>query len=506
MALSLLRHATLVGLLLGALHPAPLRAQPSESAPKPAPDGSAQEELQIDEEESVAPSTPTAPEATPPAPAPAESTPPPAPAAPKVEASAKPDALRPGRAEGATAPTSAAAKTGAKQWLPPWLKLAGLIQGDGVLWDQSSVDELDPATREPLNQNRFLVRRAWFRIALEQGLMQGSMTVDVNTVEGPTARILTGEVGLRGPWGSRELPWVATSLGLMRIPFGFEVPERVSERLILEPSNMTRAFFPGLHDAGARIYGGWRVLRYAVAAMNGNPLSENSQFRARDPNKSKDLLGRIGIDATTPRGMRWIGGVSALVGQGFHAGTPPTKDELVWRDANEDGLVQNNELQVLAGVPATASENFRRFALGGDLRATLPIPYLGGLTLYGEAVWAQNLDRGLQVSDPVAAGRDLRQFGWYLGFTQELTRHALLGLRYDRYDPDMDATDELGADLLPKDASYTTLALAAAWRYREWGRVVLQYDHNTNPLGRSASGSIETLRSDRLTLRMQVAY
>ena len=134
------------------------------------------------------------------------------------------------------------------------------------------------------------------------------------------------------------------------------------------------------------------------------------------------------------------------------------------------------------------------------------VPRLGELLLYGELVWASNLDRALYPADPVAAGRDLRELGWYVGFTQELTKWAMLGVRYDRYDPDADATERIAASIVPRDSSFSTVAVALAAIYAPYVRLVVEYDHHTNALGRKPSGAPTTLGSDVLTFRAQAQF
>src|SRR6185436_10594674 len=112
----------------------------------------------------------------------------------------------------------------------------------------------------------------------------------------------------------------------------------------------------------------------------------------------------------------------------------------------------------------------------------------GRLLLAGELTWANNLDRAVLPADPVARGRDLREFGWYLAVEQEVFDWGLVGVRYDRYDPDADATDQQGTMLVPVDVSRSTLAVAAAWRWGQGGRLTLEYDRESNALGRDETG------------------
>jgi len=385
------------------------------------------------------------------------------------------------------------------------LALGGFVQVDGVVYDQASQDELNPSTGAPLNETRFLIRRARLRAEADYRFISAILEFDGNTISGPTARITNAEVSIQWPAGPSLPPYLMGTFGLLRIPFGFEVQEKDYVRVFLERSNIIRALFPGEFDLGVRVQGGWRFLRYQIAALNGHP-SGDKQFALRDPAQSKDFLGRLGVDTRVVPRVGLQVGLSGLYGTGFHAGTPATKSTIFWNDANLDGQVDPTELMGVLGQPATPSQTFTRYAFGGDARVTCALPRLGELTLYGEVIWASNLDRGLIPADPVGAGRDLREFGWYLAVTQEVTRFALVGVRYDRYDPDADATDRAGARLVPRDQTFSTLAIALAGVWPRYARFTLEWDHNTNALGRSPTGAPATLGGEMVTLRAQVTF
>ena len=384
----------------------------------------------------------------------------------------------------------------------PRLELSGYAQVDWTLHQQLSQDEIDHSSGLPLNQNRFTLRRGHLRVDARQGFVSGSLEIDVNTNSGPQVRPIDAEVSVR--WEKGEGDHVAFTLGLMKIPFGFEVPELDWARPFLERSTMMRALFPGEFDLGARIAGRYGPLEGAVAVMNGSPLGDKG-FPALAPVASKDVIGRIGVRADILSGVHVEAGASMETGTGFHEGTPTTKDQLVWRDENGDGLVQATEVHLIAGASATPSQTFDRFAVGGDARLIIAIPWLGDLAIRAEIARGKNLDRGVEVADPVSAGRDLRELGWYLGATQELTEWALVGARYDRYDPDQDANEQRALNLVPIDRTYGTLALLAMLRYQK-ARLALEYDRNTNALGRAASGAPVTRKDDALTVRGQVVF
>ncbi|MDF2698075.1 MAG: phosphate-selective porin [Labilithrix sp.] len=415
--------------------------------------------------------------------------------------------------------------------------VSGYVHMDWVVFRQSSQNELTQAGA-PLNEDRFVLRRARLRAERDLGLFHGAFEIDGNTVNGLQVRPINAEASFkwpadrpyaRTPWAydptgiTRPLggapssdvqaqppprtdePWFMVTAGLVRTPFGFEVPESERERPWLERSTFSSALFPQSFDLGMRVVGGFRFVRYAFAVMNGDPIGERT-FPGRDPDKSKDMVFRVGGATALTDAIHVEGGLSGLTGRGFHPGQPATKDLIQWQDSNADGIVDNTtELQVIPGSPATPSETFKRFAVGADLRATITLPTLGDLHLRAEVVRGTNLDRGLFVSDPVVSSRDLRQLGWYVGAAQEVTRWALVGVRYDRYDPDADAREQEPFAVVPRDLAMSTWSFSATGRTRI-ARLVAQYDHRTNALGRDASGRPTTLADDSFTLRAEVRF
>ncbi len=374
------------------------------------------------------------------------------------------------------------------------------MQADSIAWSEDSLDELDPSTRAPLNQERFLIRRARLRAEAQRGAMSGAFEIDGNTVSGATARILAANVTYARELSANAL--VGVTAGLLKIPFGAEVPASERDKPFLEPPAFARALFPGNYDAGAMVHGSYGAVRWSVAVMNGAPVAD-AQWRGADPNSSFDIVGRIGADIAGPYRSRFVVGVSAITGKGLHPGAPPTKDELQWIDENQDGIVQTTELQVVPGMTGTPSEAFSHNAIGGDIQVHWCLCVIGTGAAYAEAVVATNLDRGLVYADPIATDRDLRQLGVSLGVVQSIGAYAQVGVRYDRYDADRDAFEREGIDLVGIDKVFSTVSVMATGRWHE-GRVLLQYDHERNPFGRGDGGMPTTRSADRLTVRAQV--
>jgi hypothetical protein len=315
------------------------------------------------------------------------------------------------------------------------------------------------------------------------------------------------EATVKWPGGSVSL--AALTVGLFKIPFGFEVIERDRDRLFTERSTFIRAFFPGEYDLGARLAGGWRFVRYALAVQNGEPIGE-STFPVRDPNQAKDITGRLGIVSQISDKVSVQAGFSALTGKGFHKGTPPTKPTLTWQDLNEDGRYTAGELIVSPGTSGQPSQNFSRYAVGADALVSLRYFKNAGTTIYAEFARANNLDRWFLIADPYGPlGRDLREWGYYVAAVQDLGRHFRLGLRYDYYNPDLDSTDRQAAVAVPSSQAISTLSAAAALVGSVGGisgRFVAEYDVVSDHQGRDSSGMPTDLKNNVFTLRAEVAF
>ncbi len=103
--------------------------------------------------------------------------------------------------------------------------LLRLLQADAVLYRQSARDEINSATG-PLNTQRFSIPRARLRADFERGPVAAALELDANTLDGPAARILDAEI--TGRWQGRDPkapPYLALTIGLLKVPFGLEVPQ-----------------------------------------------------------------------------------------------------------------------------------------------------------------------------------------------------------------------------------------------------------------------------------------
>jgi hypothetical protein len=385
------------------------------------------------------------------------------------------------------------------------LSLTGFMQADWVVHNQASQDQLSPSGA-PLNQTEVFIRRARLRAALERWWVAGLVEFDGNTVNGTQARLIGAEASLKYPGERGAPPILMATIGLFKIPFGFEVGQSDRERLFLERSTAEHGLFPGEYDAGFRLQGAWRFTRYAFAVMDGEPIGEKTGFPLHDPNSAKDFVGRVGIDTPIAPTVWVAGGFSGLSGTGFHPGTPATKSTLQFTDRNGDGVLNGiQEIQVIPGAAATPSQNFPRFGYGADLRLGVNEPSLGATVLWSELYWAKNLDRGVLPADPVAFARDYREFGLYVGLTQDLGPRWQAGFRYDFYNPDADSVNTVAGATKPTALAYQTFAFALALRAAS-GRLIAEYDINRNHNGRDLEGNPVNLPSNDFIIRGEVSF
>jgi hypothetical protein len=385
--------------------------------------------------------------------------------------------------------------------LPLDLRVSGYIQGQFET-NQASEDQLQQGG-VPLNQNRFTVRRARIRLDRDWQYARGTVELDANTTRGVSVGIRRAEASLlyRGDHGVNEPPLVMLTIGVMDIPFGYELLEPTRERPFMERTTGGLALFPTDQDAGVRVSGALDFFHYAVAVMNGEPV-DNSGF-PRDPNAAKDVIGRFGADVKPIDGFSVGGGASFATGKGFHAGQDAGKNQLVWRDADQNGAFSPNEVVLVPASGATPSKNFDRWALGLDLELALDTRF-GRTKLYGEGFVAQNYDRGALPADPVTTGVDVREAGAFGALVQDVTRYGLVGFRGSVYNPNADLAETRRGRLLPFAQTIVTLSPLAGLVLPGTAKLLFQYDFVIDKLARDSRGVPTDAKNNVATLRLQV--
>ncbi len=386
-----------------------------------------------------------------------------------------------------------------ERW-PVGLRIGGYIQAQYEA-NQLSEDQLQQGGA-PLNQDRFLVRRARLRLDHDWEYVRAALELDGNTVRGVTFGIRRAEASVlyRGNATGGQPPLVMLTLGVMDIPFGYELLEPTRDRPFMERSFGSLSLFPTDQDIGVRVSGGIDFFRYAVAIMNGEPV-DNNGF-PRDPNSAKDVLGRLGVDVKTGA-LSLGGGTSFATGKGFHAGQEAGKNQLVWRDTDQDGSFDNGEIAAVPASGATPSKNFERWALGLDVEAELQTK-LGRSKLYAEGFVAQNYDRGVAPADPIVTGIDVREAGGMVAALQDVTRFGLAGFRAGFYNPNFDATETRQGQLLPLSQTIVTLSPLVGLTLKGMAKLLFQYDFVLDNLARDSRGVPADAKNNGWTVRLQV--
>ena len=450
----------------------------------------------------TAPTAPT-PSATVAAPAPPTATaasPEPAKAAAPAAAvtpAPAPDGARPAPSE---APKVDAAKAVAPAQ-PAGLEISGYLHAQ-YQHSAASEDQVN-ASGAPLNETEFVLRRARVRFLRVWDFASGNLELDANTVRGVTVGIRRAEASVfyRGGNPQNRPPLLGLAVGIVDLPFGFELGESARDRIFMERTLASTALFPSEADAGARVYGAYSALRYAVAVSNGEPVDRNGL--PHDPNAAKDITGRLGAEGEVVRGFTLSGGTSFVAGTGFHRGQPGRKSVIRWRDDNEDNVLQPTEIIATPGTAATPSKNFDRWVLGLDLEASLTTP-LGRTIAYGEAFVASNYDRAYVPADPAVSNINVREAGGYVALAQELTKYGLVAVRASIYDPNSDVIETRAQQTVPKTQTVKTFSALGALSLPGRARLSFQYDFIKDYLARDLQGVPTDADNNRWTLRLGV--
>jgi hypothetical protein len=293
------------------------------------------------------------------------------------------------------------------------------------------------------------------------------------------------------------------TIGQFDTPFGYELVESPRTRWFMERSQSSQGFWPGEPDLGFRLAGALAFFRWTISAVNGEPLGEKSPYALQDPNASKDVIFRFGFDTLPRADLQIAGGVSALRGTGFDPGQDATKPGLQWQDQNDNGIVDPGEIMAASPAVARPSQNFQRWAAGADLRLNYRSA-LGVTKVYGEFLLGSNMDRNVYFADPIKTAIDQRELGYYVALLQDLGSYAVVGFRYDVYDPNSNLFDKRQGLLVPYSEAVKTASPLVGLTLPDRARLVFQYDVVRNALARTAQGVPTDLKANVWTLRLQV--
>lgn len=383
------------------------------------------------------------------------------------------------------------------------LMLSGYMQGEYRHQDDSE-DQVSQDGKL-LNQDRFLVRRMRLKITGDWEYAGAVFELDGNNTAGNYGMYIRRAEGyLQYRLDGENAPVVQLGVGVIDTLFGHDLNQSSRVRPFMERSRIVQSIWPSPADLGARLNGQYKWFNYAVQVLNGEPQNQRQGFPGLDPSSSKDFLIRVGADVPLKEGWSISGHLSSTRGKGFHPGESAFKGgALAWVDRNLDQVVNSGETQGLIARSAASAQEFDRWATGIDLQLKYRTPIGDGM-VYGEAILAENMDRALFYSNPAVTGIDQRMLGYYAAFWQEITPYALIGFRYDVYEPNSNLFDSRAGKTYSMDQRITTYSPLVGLQLPQRARLMFQYDFIDDKLGRNAQGVPANLSNNAWTLRLQV--
>ncbi|MBI2896695.1 MAG: hypothetical protein HYY06_24265 [Deltaproteobacteria bacterium] len=334
-------------------------------------------------------------------------------------------------------PTAARAdEEGSEVWRS--LRFSGYVQAQYETHSDSE-NELDESG-EPLNRDRFLIRRGRVKLRWE-GSRFARLSLETDASSSGVS-LKEAEATLLFPFSGID---VDITLGLFKVPFGFETLLSSSDNPFLEPSFLTRTFFPGERDLGLRLRARSSIYDVKMAVINGNPIGSDF-LPGRDPDGTKDLVVRFGIDTE-----RIDFGVSGQVGKELVPGRAEVSPTTTWIDTDRDAVPDLDEVTTTEAAPAVPSDDVARWRIGADLELQLPRS-----EIYGEIAFSRRAG--------AAGGPRLGQLAGYFAAVLRPLPFIGLALRIEALDPDLRTKDDLqliaenALLLVPVSAMTITLA------------------------------------------------
>lgn len=302
------------------------------------------------------------------------------------------------------------------------LKFSGYVQGRYERHDDADfgVDEKG----NPRGTNRFLVRRARLKTVYAGDMSEFVLQIDAigegGIVRDAEASLVVDGATIGVP-GGKDLKLKLTA-GQFKIPFGHEILQSTSVREMPERTLMIRRLFPGERDRGLRFTADYKVLRFAVAIINGN-MTTDPIYKTFDQTSFKDVVGRVGAD------FKWL-----AFGGSWHVGH--TLKTTLGKPASG----------AMPAVP-TSYERYARLRLGGDAQFQHEVPSIGQLILRGELVWTR--DRNMDFSGvPAASCLNTSSLGWQGTVVQNIGKRFGAVVRVDQFDENRGVASACDARIL----------------------------------------------------------
>jgi hypothetical protein len=341
------------------------------------------------------------------------------------------------------------------------IKIGGYIQSR-FEWRQDAAEGATADTKGALTaspSDRFYVKRAYLK----------------TTYEGRNAEYMLQFDGADGfALKDAEATFVDTwtpfkfrlTLGQFKLPFGYEIQQSDTEREMPERSLIigSAGYFDGERDRGVRLQGRYEFLRLAVALVNGNGIKDKL-YNTADPNKFKDVVGRLSADFGFV-----TGGLSAYYGRG----------------GLETTGVAATDPTAKSGTVTYAA--YRRVRLGADVQGYVDVPGVGGLALKGEVIWGKDTPFDTTINNVAVTAdpcKTVAKLGWTVTAVQNIGDNLGVAVRLNQLDPSLKGSldsgcpvDKLTALQTKADGDrITTLGGAFLYHVSNNLKLTLAYEH-----------------------------
>jgi len=377
------------------------------------------------------------------------------------------------------------------------LKITGYIQAQAQFADSSGIASFAGGNFSPNTDKRMGIRRGRVKFTYEHGNAMYMLNTDW-TERGVNMR--ETYVKITDPWAH----YVAFSLGLRQVQFGYDVAFSSSERETPERARMFQILFPTERDVQALFTiqapkpSRLNFLKLDLAVLNGAGV-------AGEFDSDKDYSGRISVSKSTrSEKVNFGAGISYLTG-GYRQNRKTVYD------------FGTNALGDAAFIANSDTANYEKVAkreyMGADLQLTVDLP-IGITTLRGEYIQGKQSGTSSSSTSPIAPPTsDLyhREFdGASFYFIQDIgqTKHQFLS-KYDWYDPNVRISGKQigkpGTNTKIADIKYTTIGLGWAYKFDSHTRITLYYDLVTNE-ETSLPGYTKDLKDNVFTFRMQYKF
>jgi hypothetical protein len=382
------------------------------------------------------------------------------------------------------------------------IKVSGYIQPQWQYADSNGQASIAGGAFPANTKQRFALRRARLKTTYETTTSRYVLQFDVAQ---------TG-LAIKDAYATLMEPWLKTfsaTLGVFDRPFGFEIGYSSSTRESPERSRVFQTLFPGERDLGAKLeinptsdMGFLQHLNFKGGVFTG--MREN----LIENDNEQDLIGRLGFQAPFyDLNLSIDGGVSAYMGM------VTARNDTLFRSGT-GAVGQTAMIRSVGNLNQTVDRDY----YGVDLQFYYDLPVIGGTSLRGEYLWGGQ--PGVSGNSTFYPGSAVpvykREFmGWYAMLVQNIFSKNQLVVKYDVYDPNVDADASdigvAGAGLTTGDVQFSTLGLGWLYHWDENVRLMAYYDMIANEeVNAAATSSLvpfkEDLNDNVLTLRVQVKF